>query len=253
LGVLSLIGTPGSAYNEEAVSLLLSISDQIGIAIENHRLHEQAQEAAVLSERQRLARDLHDSVTQSLYSLNLMAETGQKMLVAGSDPDKIARTLDRIGTTAHNALKEMRLLLYHLKPTALEKEGLVEALRQRLEAVEGRAAIKTTLNADHLPKLLPELEEGLYHIAQEALNNALKHACCTQTDVSIRCEEEWIDLEIHDNGKGLAVNGQENNQGIGLASMSERARLLRGELTIDSKPDAGTRIRVRVRIPPEVA
>ncbi len=248
LGVLSVVGAAGSSYSKEAVSLLVSISDQIGIAIENARLYEQAQQAAILSERHRLARDLHDSVTQSLYSLNLMAATGLRLVESGSDKEEIVHTFNRLGTAAHQALKEMRLLLYELRSSALEKEELVGALRQRLEAVEGRAEIKTQLHVDDLPKLPSYVQEGLYHIAQEALNNALKHAESTQTDIAIRCQNDCIVLEVRDNGKGFVLDEQWHNHGMGLASMKERAKALGGELKITSQPGTGTCVSVRLKV-----
>lgn len=248
LGVLSVIGTPGSVYNEEAISLLASIADQIGMVIENAQLNRQAQQAAILSERHRLARDLHDAVTQSLYSVNLMAATGQKMLENDGDKEKIALTLKRLGMTAHQALKEMRLLLYELRPFTLEKVGLVGALRQRLEAVEKRAEIKTQLRADDLPELPSRVEEGLYFIAQEALNNALKHADSKKTEVNIHCDEGWIELEVCDYGKGFMLHDQDQGQGMGLASMKERAAALGGELLITTQPGKGTCVSVRVKV-----
>lgn len=248
LGALSIVGSEGSSYNDEAVSLLVSIADQIGIAIENARLYKQAQQAAILSERHRLASDLHDSVTQSLYSLNLMAVTGRKLLEVGSDKEKIAHSFDRLGTTAHQTLKEMRLLLYELRPSTLEEGGLVEALRQRLEAVEGRADIKTQLRVDDLPPLPSNVEEGLYHIAQEALNNALKHAESNQTDVTICKEEDGIKLTVQDYGKGFVLQDHEHTQGMGLASMRDRARVLGSELQITTQPGSGTSVSVRVKV-----
>jgi len=124
----------------------------------------------------------------------------------------------------------------------------VGALRQRLEAVEGRAEIKTQLHVEDLPKLPSRVEEGLYHIAQEALNNALKHAESSQTEVTIHREKDWIELEIRDYGKGFAVDGQDHNQGMGLTSMRERARDLGGELKITSQPGSGTSVSVRVKV-----
>lgn len=246
LGALSVFGQVDQQYTLEEVALLASIADQVGVAVENARLREQAEQAAVMEERQRLARDLHDSVTQSLYSLALFAEAGAK--VAQTEHlEPLKYHLKRIGETAQHALKEMRLLVHELRPLDLEQEGLVGALHRRLNAVEGRVNIKARLVAEQLVKLPPVMEEGLYRISQEALNNALKHANATQVTVYLRAEGDQVELEIVDNGTGFEAGAVELGGGMGLVNMQERAAKLGGALIVHSTPGEGTRVKVSVK------
>jgi PAS domain S-box-containing protein len=245
LGVLSVVGEAERQFEVEEVALLASIADEIGVAVENARLYEQIEQLAVMEERSRLARELHDSVTQSLYSLTLFAEVGRRAAEAG-ELEQVIDYLTRLGQVAQQTLKEMRLLVYELRTSALETEGLVRALQQRLEAVEKRAGVESRLVVEAITGLPALVEEGLYRIAQEALNNALKHAAATLVTVRININAEQAELEVIDNGMGFdpAVVGHAG--GIGLNSMAERAEQLGGKLTIFSKPGEGTRVRVNV-------
>jgi PAS domain S-box-containing protein len=248
LGVLSVFGQAEQQFNVEEVALLASIGDQVGVVIENARLRQRAEQAAVMEERGRLARELHDSVTQSLYSLTLLAGGGQRLARAGK-LQNVEKYLADLGEIAQQALKEMRLLVYQLRPTILEQEGLVGALQQRLEAVEGRSSIGTRLLVEDEPLDLPApVEEGLYRIAQEALNNTLKHSLASLVSIKIEMSNGWVTLEISDNGKGFDYQTVGNNGGLGLVSMKERAEKLGGTLMISSKPAEGATITARIRV-----
>jgi signal transduction histidine kinase len=211
---------------------------------------EQAEQVAVVQERQRLARELHDSVTQSLHSSTLMAEAGQRLADAG-DLERTKHYLNRLGEISQQALREMRLMVYELRPLALREAGLVGALQQRLDAVERRAGIDARLTIEGGPKegqaidLKQEVEEALYRIAQEALNNALKHAEPSSVTVTLRLEGQ-VELVIADDGSGFDPGAVDGAGGIGLDSMRERAEEIGGVLTIDSAPGEGTRIQVSV-------
>jgi len=182
LGVFSILGKAGREFRPEKVALLTSIAEQVGVAVENARLYQKAGDLAVIAERQRLARDLHDSVTQSLYSLTLFAETGRR-LVQRRELDAAERYLQKLSETAQSALKEMRLLVYELRPLALEQDGLLQTVQKRLDAVERRAGVKAHLIADAHTDLPLDVERELYHIIQEALNNSLKHSAATSVVV----------------------------------------------------------------------
>jgi len=253
LGVLSVFGQEERRFGREDVALLSSIADQVGVAVENARLREQAQQAAVLEERQRLARELHDSVTQSIYSLTLFAEGGQEFAQA-EDLDRVKECFAALGETAQQALKEMRLLLYELRPVALEQEGLIGALQQRLDAVEARSGVKARLLVDGVDvddplSVLPlSVEEGLYRIAQEALNNALKHADSRAVTVHILRTGRHIELEVRDDGVGFEPRGAVKKGGMGLINMRERAEQIGGRLEVVSSPGEGTTVRVKVRV-----
>ena len=137
-------------------------------------------------------------------------------------------------------------MVHELRPPVLEQEGLVGALRQRLEAVEGRAGVKTRLLADDLADLPASVEEELYRIALEALNNALKHAAANSVNIYVRTQGKGIELEIADNGTGFDPTAMSASSGIGLSSMRERAEKLGATLTIQSTPGEGTQVLVRI-------
>jgi signal transduction histidine kinase/serine/threonine protein kinase len=231
--------------SEEEIGLAVAFADQAALAIENARLREQVEQAAVTEERGRLARELHDSVTQSLYSLTLLAE-GWRRLAASGRMDDLADPLAELGGIAQQALKEMRLLVHELRPPALEREGLLGALHERLAAVERRAGVDARLLADDVVELPAHVEEGLYRIAQEALNNALKHAAATTVSVRLSANAEHIELIVTDDGQGFEPHNLTDQGGIGLSSMRERTERLGGTLELASAPGAGTRVYVRL-------
>ncbi len=252
LGVLGVLlkDVELSQPNINEMSLLMSISDHVGVVIESAQLRQRVEEAAVQEERSRLARELHDSITQSLYSLTLFAEWGQD-LYESQKFEALKERLIEISDTAQQALKEMRLLLYELRPAILEQDGLIGALQRRLDTVEKRSGVMISLEIEPLDRLPTAMELGLYRIAQEALNNALKHAVATQLTLRLCVEGKQIILEIEDNGTGFVPKAVVNKGGLGLISMQERAEQLGGVLTIVSKPGTGTRIKVTVEVPNE--
>jgi signal transduction histidine kinase len=246
VGVFSTVMTePNREFSTTDLHLLDLFAQQAAIAIENARLYEQARQLAAVEERQRLARNLHDSVTQALYGVTLYSEAVFGQLSQG-EIDKAAEHLRELQSTAREALTEMRLLIYELRPPVLEEEGLIAALQARLAAVEERVGVKTEFTVEgefHLPV---EIEEGLYRIAQEALNNAMKHAQASNIRISLRRDESCVTLEIADDGVGLdpATAGKEG--GLGLQAMEERAAELGGQLSLTSRPQEGTQILVEV-------
>jgi len=249
LGVLSILGDDESLLDPGVRQLVCTIADQIGLALETSRKRQRDQEALILEERQRLARELHDSVSQSLYGLVLSADVGNKLLKLKAYK-KLAGTLKDIGDEALQSLKEMRLMLFELRPLSLEAVGLAGALELRLSTVEQRAGMSTSLETsgiEHLPK---NLELEIYRIASEALNNSLKHSRASTVRVSLSASPEMAELVIEDNGKGFNTS-QRRAGGIGLSSMQERSHQINGHLTIDSNPDAGTRVHLVVPLPQE--
>ncbi|MCJ7658053.1 MAG: histidine kinase [Anaerolineales bacterium] len=206
-------------------------------------LRQSEMEKAVTAERNRLARDLHDSVTQSIYSLTLLAEAGQRMIKSG-DLQPAKENQSRLGEIAQQALQEMRLLVYELRPQVLRSEGLIGALEQRLEAVERRAGINARMFVDVEINLSAELEEEIFHISIEALNNALKHTKASEVVLSLRADKDKLTLEVKDNGQGFDQKLAHVKGGIGLASMGERVDKIGGELTIQSEHDAGTIVKI---------
>lgn len=247
-GVFSLFGSEKDIFGADEMALLASIADHIGIGIENSFLWEQSRESAALEERNRLARNLHDSVTQQLYSLTLMAGTTKKLLERDPDLETVKKSVARLGETAHQALKEMRLLLYELRPAVLDSEGLASALQHRIGTVEERLGVRVDLQAKDLPELPSDLEDALYHIALEALNNIIKHSGSTTAIIRFTREDGMIAMEISDNGKGFDTNRP--HIGLGLRNMRERGQMLGGEVEIDSTSGKGTLVRIKVKVPP---
>lgn len=242
VGVLAVFSHNASAFGEEDINLLEAIVNQIADGIEISRLRKQAQAGAIAQERQRLARELHDSVTQSLFSLNLMVNAARRFAKNGN-LERANHYLDQLPDISQQALKEMRLLIYDLRPSALADEGLYIALTQRLETVERRAGVEAKLECDPALKLPPEIEEGLYRITIEALNNILKHATATEALVSLEEEENYILLNVEDNGKGFDPSRGSLSEGMGMISMRERAEQLGGTFETFSRQGNGTIVR----------
>jgi signal transduction histidine kinase len=211
----------------------------------------QAEELAVLQERNRLARELHDSVTQSLHSSTLLAEAGQRVASTG-DIERARGYLIRLGEISQQALREMRLLVYELRPLALSGIGLEAALQQRLDTVERRSGVEVELSVEEDLDIPARVEEELYRIAMEALNNALKHANPTKVTVDLSKEEKreipCIALSIMDDGIGFDLDSKVEAGGLGLVSMQERIEKLGGDLTIISAPGEGTQVKACVNL-----
>lgn len=244
-GVLTISSRELRHFSREDSNLLLSIGHQIGVAIENARLYDQAQQMGILEERQRLARELHDSVTQALYGVTLYAEAAIRLLSSG-ETAMAANHLGELQNTAQEALKEMRLLIFELRPSVLEKEGLVAALQTRLESVEERAGLKTDFKMEGEISLSFGTESELYRIAQESLNNALKHAQAHRISVILRQDEHTVSLKITDDGVGFDPETIQRQGGLGLPGIKERVARLAGQLSVESEPGAGTTIKVEI-------
>lgn len=242
VGLFGLVRQLEPAFMLDEVALLVAIAGQVGVAVQSHHLRRQA---TLHEERERIARDLHDSVTQSLYGLLMLVENGQVQPEAAHS-NNLARTFTRMGETARLALKEMRLLIHQLRPPILAEVGLVGALHQRLSAVEGRANMQARLLADEELALPEPVERAFYWIAQEALNNCLKHAQATSVRVYLRRAGRQASLEIVDNGAGFSPTAI--HRGLGLAGMQERVAQIGGQLEVISTPGQGTTIRVRVEV-----
>jgi signal transduction histidine kinase len=247
IGMLVLGHRQPDYYDQEMMNLAQAFANQAAVAIVNAELYEQAGEAATLEERTRLARELHDSATQALYSATLFSEAGKELAESG-DLESVKHYLSRVSEVVHQALKDMRLLVYQLRPPILEKEGLVGALQGRLDAVERRAGMEARLFSDQLPPLPDDVSEGLYRIAQEALNNALKHADADVITVNICYDGASVTLEILDDGCGFDPQTAESIGGMGLMNMKARTAQLGGHLEIDSTSDNGSNVIVTIPI-----
>jgi len=246
VGLLALHASQPDYYTARQASLALAFANQAAVALENARLTEQAQQLAALEERQRLARELHDSVSQALYSIALGARTARTLLER--DPAKAAEPLDYVRSLAEAGLAEMRALIFELRPESLENEGLVAALTKQTDALRARHGIDVQVSLCDEPSMSMEVRETLYRIAQEALHNTIKHARASRVNVALSYSEAAIILQVADNGLGF--NTAEPFPGhLGLRSMCERAERVGGTFEVNSSLGSGTHIRVEIPRP----
>lgn len=246
IGVLDVVNKAGG-FTEDDVPVMSVFANQAAMAIEHARLQEQAEQLAVLAERQRLARELHDSVTQSLYSVTLYANAAALALAAGKQ-EVTAGYLRDLQETAQEGMRDMRLLIFQLHPPVLETEGLVAALQLRLAAVEGRAGLQTEFRVEGERRLPLAIEGDLYWIAQEALNNVRKHAAARHVAVHLYFTAASLSLEVMDDGVGFDPQAVPVEGRGGLRTIAERAAHVGGKLTYESTPGEGTRVKVEVTI-----
>jgi signal transduction histidine kinase len=235
-----------NAFDESDIRLLQTFASSMSIALENARLYKQARQLAVLEERQRLARELHDSVTQSLYGISLYAQAAAGNIHAGEIRQAV-QYLDDIQNTSQESLADMRLLIFELKPPLLEKEGLLHALQQRLNSVEDRARIKSRLHTNLTGRLAPDIEHGLYQIAREGLNNVIKHARAKNVSIQIDREADSVTMEIVDDGIGFDLEKVRSEGCLGIGNMQEHAQGQGWNLNVESSVGKGTRIRVEIK------
>ena len=240
VGAITLASRAVPDMMPEELSLLAAIGQQTGMAVENARLYEQAEETAVAAERNRLARDLHDAVTQTLFSAGLIADVLPRLW--DRRPDEARRRLEELRQLTRGALAEMRTLLVELRPAALDEVPLMDLLRQLGEATTGRARVPVTLEVEGECRLPPDVKVVLYRIAQEALNNVGKHANASQVVVRLRCEEGRVELLIRDDGQGFDPSDVSPDH-LGLGIMRERVLAVSAELSVESKIGHGTEIR----------
>ncbi len=238
-GVFNVDYAQPRALGAEEQRLFIGLAQRAALAIENARLYEQAQQAAVLEERQRLARDLHDAVTQTLFSASLIAEVLPRLWER--NPEEGPRRLEELRQLTRGALAEMRTLLLELRPAALVETALGDLLRQLAESITGRARVPVTVTVEGVRSLPPEVQVALYRVAQEALNNLAKHAGASQARVSLHSQPEQVELRISDDGRGFDPEGI-SPESLGLGIMRERAEAIGAALRIESQIGQGTRI-----------
>ena len=244
IGMLVLTSSQALAFTERHATLALAIANQAAIAIDNARLYEQAQELAAVEERQKLARDLHDSVSQALYGIALGLHTARIQL--DRDPQKLPESIDDLLSLAEAALAEMRALIFELRPESLEREGLVAALARQGAALQARHDIAVQTDLCEEPRLSLTVKQELYRIAQEAMHNTVKHAHASKVVLHLEQDADGVILEVRDDGAGFDTTASFPGH-LGLQSMRERIINLEGTLQIESMPGAGTRICVCIR------
>jgi signal transduction histidine kinase len=244
IGLLAIIHEEPGHYTEGHAELARTIANQAAVAIENARLYERAQSAAALEERQRLARELHDSVSQALYGITLGSDAALTML--DRDPTRVAEPLRYVRSLAEAGLAEMRALIFELRPESLEDEGLVAALEKQAASLRARheISVRTAIRCEE-PGVPMEAKEALYRIAQEALHNTVKHARASSVELELECGANEVTLRIRDDGVGF--DPAESFPGhLGLRSMRERAMRLGGTLEVESEPAKGSQLWARI-------
>jgi signal transduction histidine kinase len=246
LGLLCVNSDESRIYDDSDAFFLEAFAEHVSIALGKVKLINQFQKRVITAERKRLARDLHDSVTQLLYSMTLLS-SGWKSMAAAKRLEDPAGSFGQLEEIGLRCLKEMRLLIHQLRPSVLEEHGLVRALQHRLESVEQRVNISTHLLVDgEFPALPKKVEEELYSIAMEALNNALRHADASEITVRLRNKRDRVVLNVIDNGVGFGR--AKISAGLGFISMRERAESIDARLWVTSKPSEGTTVSVSVTI-----
>ena len=233
-----------SAADEEMVGVLAA---HAAVLMEHARLYEQSRELSVLDERNRLARELHDATTQTLFSLRLAMETAAALVA--TDPARAAAELDTARDLVDATFAELRALVLELRPPALEADGLVTTVRKHLD-VAGRAhGLRVTLRADGEERLPADVERELFRIVQEAVTNVLRHARASTLEVEMTFAGGLVVVVVTDDGVGFDPTARSvRSRRLGLTSMRERALALGGRLTLRSEPGAGTTVRVEVPV-----
>jgi len=230
------------SFSEDERRLFIALAKRAAMAIENAQLYTQAQFAATIEERQRLARELHDAVTQTLFSSSLIADVLPR--IWERNPEEGHRRLEELRQLTRGALAEMRTLLMELRPSALVEVELDDLLKQLGEAFTGRSRIPVQLEVEGDGDVPPAVKVGLYRIAQEALNNVFKHASASQVQISLKSVQNGLELSVTDNGRGFDPSDI-SFEHLGLKIMNERSNDIGVQLMIESKIDSGTKIIAR--------
>ena len=255
VGMLAVSHQQPNYFTQRHADLALAFANQAAMAMENARLYEQAQDLAAMQERQRLARDLHDSVSQTLFSASLTAQVLPRLWER--QPDEGQQCLNELGRLTRGALAEMRTLLVELRPNVLVETKLGDLLRQLAEAITSRTRVPVQVITDGEATLPPDVQVGLYRIAQEALNNVAKHAGASQAVVRLQyfstdpAQVAWaaldnappvsVELRVNDDGRGFNQAGISADH-LGLGIMRERAEAIGAALAIESEIGCGTHV-----------
>jgi len=228
-------------FSEEEIGLAQAFSDQVALAIENARLRMQAEQAAVIAERNRLARELHDSVSQTLFSTSLIAEVIPRLWQRNQAEGQ--QRLEELGQLTRGALAEMRTLLFELRPAVFKEANLGDLLKLLTQAIAVRTRIPITLDVDGERVLSPDVKFALYRIAQESLNNVTKYANPGLISVCYCCKPDQVELSISDDGCGFDPESISAGH-LGIKIMHERAASINATLNLKSNPGCGTKIEV---------
>ena len=243
IGILNVVSKNSQELSDNQLKLLYTIGDMLSIAIERARWFENSKQIGIVQERNRLAREIHDTLAQGLSAISLKLQT-LEILLENQTSEKILNILDQtIALTQHN-LEEARRSVLDLRATPLQDKNLVEALDVLLQKTKRESQLKTDLKViGNYQKLPLRIEMGLYRIAQEAIQNVIKHAQATKISLQFQRTDKTIELLIKDNGRGFEEHSINENS-FGLIGLKERAKLLKASLSVSSKKSKGTVIKV---------
>jgi signal transduction histidine kinase len=231
-----------TAADQELIEML---APHAALAMENARLSERSRELSIVEERNRLARDLHDSLVQKLFGVVLAAKSASTLIER--DAADARAQVDRLGELAQDAIVELRSLVFQLRPAAIESEGLAEALSKHVEVLRRVHPTELSLELSGRPRLRPDMDDEVFRIAQEALHNALRHAGARRVEVRLDEDGDRLALSVSDDGAGFDPEDVAlRSRRLGLTSMEERARELGGRFEIESAPGEGTTVRLEV-------
>jgi signal transduction histidine kinase len=237
----------GTMFSHADQKLIELLAAHAAIAIENTRLYQRSRELSIIEERNRLARELHDSVTQRLFGVKLAAESAATLLER--DPSKAAVEIARVGELARGAMEELRAVVFELRPGSLEAEGLATVLRKHVDVLRRVSGVRIEVKACDVPRLAPGSATQVLRIAQEALGNALRHSGAKRVVVKLGGDGERLYLKVADDGCGFDPSGPEvRGQRLGLTSMEERATELGGQLSVTSRLGEGTTVALDVSL-----
>jgi two-component system nitrate/nitrite sensor histidine kinase NarX len=243
VGGLGVAHEKPNYFTAHHADLALSVANQAAITMVNAELYGQAQELAVLEERQRLARNLHDAVNQSLFSAGLIAEVLPRLW--DQDPDLARQSLEDLRKLTRGAQAEMRALLAELRPSTLTDAELGDLLRLLGNAFTGRTNIPARVSVVGQGVLPAEVQVAIYRICQEALNNVVKHAGASNVEIDLKHDATAIELSMRDNGRGFVTSELTPSGHYGLSMMHERAEAVGAHLSITSQPGHGTQLTIR--------
>jgi signal transduction histidine kinase len=246
IGAFYLTEKEGAASFDDADEKVITVlAAHAAIAIENARLFEASRELSVIEERNRLARELHDAMTQNLFSLSLTAEAAGGLV--RTDPARAEAEIDHVRQLARETQAELRSLVFELRPPRLEVDGLVATVGKDLEVLGRTHGLKADLRVHGMPEFVSTVEIELYRIVQEALNNAVRHARAESVAVDVDATDGMVTITVRDDGVGFDPGERViRERRLGLTSMRERAESLGGTFTIETSPRSGTTVRVEV-------
>jgi PAS domain S-box-containing protein len=246
-GIVSILRQGKKIFNVEEITFINALVNHIGVMIENHQLMDETERNALKEERTRISREMHDSVTQTLYSAVLFANAGLD-LVEQSNYQQVQSTMSRLAELTQQALNETRLMIFDMRPPELEFSGLVHAIQKRLEMVEKRISIHPKFSHNQDIRFDMMKEETMYWVAMEALNNICRHSNATEIEVKLVFKPKQIQLSIIDNGIGFNTKKAEDDGGFGIQNIHSRLKKYDGQLDIQSIPGRGTTVSARMPI-----